>query len=209
MTGGPFFCDLSQHPDYAQRVGVIVSVWAQVEMRLSVIFGILLRAPVWTAWDAFFSLQNSKARTDMIRSLATGLDDRLPERQALLDLVERCSRAAGPRNAYAHRSWILERGKLYQLDKPAVPVETSLKHHVSLKNMDADIAALRKLETDLRDFLIVFGNKYPLRLERDRHDPEPWPGKWPGHTPRPKRGAVQKRPDSPVAAPPQPQSSGE
>ena len=42
----PFqICNLSAHPEYARRVGAIVSLWSMVELRLSIIFGFLLRAP--------------------------------------------------------------------------------------------------------------------------------------------------------------------
>ena len=42
----PFqICDLSEHPEYARCVGAIVSFWSMVELRLSIIFGFLLRAP--------------------------------------------------------------------------------------------------------------------------------------------------------------------
>jgi hypothetical protein len=29
-------CDLSQHPEYARRVGEIVSLWSMIELRLSI-----------------------------------------------------------------------------------------------------------------------------------------------------------------------------
>jgi hypothetical protein len=182
-TASPFqISDLSTHPEYARRVGEIVSLWAVIELRLSIIFGILLRAPPWQAWDAFFTLQNSRARIDMVRALAHSLDDRIPEKVELITLVERVQKAPAARNGYAHRPWIEYKGKLYQLDKPAVPIEESAKHHIGLQKMDNDLSDLRSLNSDLNEFQGRFGNRYPLPLEVRTDSPEPWPGKWPGRT---------------------------
>jgi hypothetical protein len=174
--------DLSAHPEYAKRVGKIVALWSMIELRLSILFGMLLRAPPWQAWEAFFAIANAKARIDMLRALAVALDNRLPERAELLDLLERAQNAPAARHGYAHRPWIEYKGKLYQMDMPAVPIERSAKHHVSTKTMDADFASLEKLSEDLSAFQGRFGNKYLLPLERRTDSPEPWPGKWPGRT---------------------------
>ena len=80
-------CDLSQHPEYARRVGEIVSLWSMIELRLSILFGMLLRAPPWEAWEAFFAINNAKARIDMLRALAFALDDRIPEKPKLIALL--------------------------------------------------------------------------------------------------------------------------
>lgn len=158
-------CDLSQHPQYARRVGEIVSLWSMVELRLSIIFGMLLRSPPWTAWQAFFAIMNAKARTDMVRALATALDHRLPERTELIALVERVNRAPAARHGYAHRPWILADGKLYQLDTPAVPIEKSAKHRITTKQLDTDCKSLRQLNADLNEFQGRFGNKYLTPIE--------------------------------------------
>lgn len=179
-------CDLSRHPEYARRVGEIVSLWAMVELRLSIIFGALLRSPPWTAWQAFFASANARARTNMVMALAVALDHRLPERDELIALIQRVNDAPAARHGYAHRPWVLAKGKLYQLDMPAVPLQKSKKHHVSTKKLDADCAALRALDADLNAFLQRFGNNYLLMLEylTTREPQQPWPGKWPGHIPR-------------------------
>jgi hypothetical protein len=187
-TGNPFqICDLSQHPDYARRVGEIVSLWSMIELRLSIIFGMLLRAPPWTAWEAFFAINNAKARIDMIRALALVLDDRIPEKPQLINLLKRAQKAPAARHGYAHRPWVEQSDKLYQLDMPAVPIEQSAKHPVTIAQMDTDIVALRTLNSDLNEFQGRFGNKYLLPLERRAESTEPWPGKWPGSVPRPTR----------------------
>jgi hypothetical protein len=166
--------------------GEIVSLWAMIELRLSIIFGALLRAPPWTAWQAFFAIMNAKARTDMLRALTNALDHRLPERDELLALVNRAIKAPAARHRYAHRPWILENGKLYQLEMPAVPIEKSAKNHITTKQLDADCTALRKLDADLYEFVGRFANKYLLQLEgqASREPQQPWPGKWPAHIPR-------------------------
>jgi hypothetical protein len=176
--------DLAAYPEYARRVGEIVSVWSMIELRLSIVFGMLLRAPPWQAWEAFFAINNAKARIDMLRALARALDDRIPEKPELLKLLERAKNAPAARHGYAHGPWIEYKGKLYQMDKPAVPIEDSAKHHVSTKTMDADFASLKQLSDDLNGFQGHFGNKYLLPLERRAESPEPWPGKWPGRIPR-------------------------
>jgi hypothetical protein len=176
--------DLSQYPEYARRVGEIVSLWSMIELRLSIIFGMLLRAPAWQAWEAFFAINNAKARIDMLRALATALDDRIPEKRELLALLTRTQEAPVARHGYAHRPWIACKGKVYQMDKPAVPIEESAKHHVSTKTMDEDFASLKSLNDALNDFQRRFGNKYLFRLEVPAYSPEPWPGKWPGRIPR-------------------------
>ena len=135
--------DLSQHPEYARRVGEIVSLWSQIELRLSIVFGMLLRAPPWQAWEAFFAVNNAMARIQMLRALAVALDDRIPEKPELLSLIQRAQNAPAARHGYAHRPWIEYKGKLYQMDMPAVPIEDSAKHHVSTKTMDADFASLK------------------------------------------------------------------
>ena len=187
QTGNPFqIVDLSEHPEYARRVGEIVSLWAMIELRLSIVFGMLLRAPPWQAWEAFFAINNAKARIDMLRALAVALDDRIPEKSELLDLLKRAQDAPAARHGYAHRPWVEYKGQLYQMDMPAIPIEDSGKHHVSTRTMDADISSLKKLSDDLMKFQGRFGNKYLLMLESSaRSDsPDPWPGKWPGRNPR-------------------------
>ena len=155
-------------------------------MRLSITFGFLLRSPPWMAWEAFFAIRNTKSRADMLRALAMALDHRLPERAELIALIDRISKAPVARHGYAHRPWIFQKGKLYQLDTPAVPFEKSAKHRVTTKQLDADYAALLKLTTELNEFHIRFGNKYRTRLELEvtREPGLPWPGKWPVHVPR-------------------------
>ena len=115
-------CDLSQHPEYARRVGEVVSLWSMIELQLSIIFGTLLRAPPWTAWQAFSAITNARSRTEMVRALTDALDHRLPERDELINLINRVQKAPAGRNRYAHRPWIFENGKLYQLETPAVPI---------------------------------------------------------------------------------------
>jgi hypothetical protein len=177
----PFqICDLSDHPEYARRLGEIVALWSMIELRLSIVFGYVLRAPPWQAWEAFFAINNAKARIDMLRALAHALDDRIPEKTELLKLVERAQNAPVARHGYAHRPWVEYKGKLYQVDMPAVPIEGSAKHHVSTKTMDADFASLKQLNDDLNEFQGRFGSKYLLPLEVRTDSPEPWPGKWPG-----------------------------
>jgi hypothetical protein len=176
--------DLSDHPEYAQRVGKIVALWSMIELRLSIVFGMLLRAPPWQAWEAFFAINNAKARIDMLRALAFALDDRIPEKPDLIALLKRAQNAPAARHGYAHRPWIEYKGKLYQMDMPTVPIEDSAKHHVSTKTMDEDFASLKALNDDLYRFQGDFGNKYLLPLEVRADAPEPWPGKWPGRTPR-------------------------
>ena len=93
----------------------------------------------------------------MVRALANALDHRLPERDELVSLIDRVLKAPKARNSYAHRPWILENGKLYQLEMPAVPIERSLKHRVTTKQLDADCVALRKLHAELREFCVRLG----------------------------------------------------
>ena len=178
-------CDLSQHPEYARRVGEVVSLWSMIELQLSIIFGTLLRAPPWTAWQAFSAITNARSRTEMVRALTDGLDHRLPERDELINLINRVQKAPAARNRYAHRPWILENGKLYQLEMPAVPIEASVRHRVTTKQLDADCDILRKLNADLHEFQGRFGNKYktPVELEVSRMPEIPWPGKLPVHIP--------------------------
>jgi hypothetical protein len=181
--------DLSDHPEYAQRVGKIVALWAMIELRLSILFGLLLRAPPWQAWEAFFAVNNANARITMLRALANALDDRIPEKAELITLLERAQRAPAARHGYAHRPWLEYKGKLRQMDKPAVPIGDSATHHVSTKVMDADFASLKTLNDDLNAYQGRFANKYLLSLEPNARvgSPEPWPGKWPGRTRHRKR----------------------
>ena len=184
QDASPFqIVDLSEHPEYARRVGEIVSLWSMIELRLSIIFGMLLRAPAWQAWEAFFAVNNAKARIDMLRALAVALDDRLPEKPELLALLKRTQEAPAARHGYAHRPWIEYKDRLYQMDKPAVPIEDSAKHHIATKTMDEDFASLKALNDDLNNFQGRFGNKYLFRLEVPAHSLDPWPGKWPGRVP--------------------------
>ena len=186
QPGAVQLVDLSAYPEYARRVGEIVSLWSMIELRLSIMFGMLLRAPPWQAWEAFFAINNAEARIDMLRALAVSLDERISEKRELLALIQRAQDAPAARHGYAHRPWIEYKGKLYQMDMPAVPIGDSAKHHVSTKTMDADFAALKKLNEDLNEFQGRFANKYLLMLEPNaRSDSSaPWPGKWPGRNPR-------------------------
>ena len=54
MTHTFEICDLSGHPEYARRVGELVSLWALIELRLSVIFASLLRSPPWNGMAGVF-----------------------------------------------------------------------------------------------------------------------------------------------------------
>ena len=96
--------DLSGHPEYAACVGEIVAVWSKIELRLSVLFSFLLRAPPWTAWAAWFSLFNSKSRQDMIRSLVAGLEAELPEKASLIRMIDRVAKAPTARQGYAQQT---------------------------------------------------------------------------------------------------------
>jgi hypothetical protein len=178
-------CDLSGHPEYARRVGEIMSLWALIELKLSLLFGMLLRSPPWTAWEAFFALSNARSRVNVIRSLAKSLDARLPEREELLALIKRVSDAPAVRNGYAHKPWVLRDGKLYQLDLPAIPIEASKMHHVSITRLNEDCAALRYLHQEVSEFDTRFSNKYLLQLEPQvTRTSDPWPGMAPEHTRR-------------------------
>ncbi len=179
-------CDLSDYPEYSCRVGSMMAVWAIIEMHMSNIFGALLRAPPWTAWQAFFAIANAKARTDMVHALGAALDHRIPEKDELIALVERMRKAATVRNNYAHRPWLLSNGKLFQLDGPTVPAENSKKHRVTIKQLDKDQAILVALCNGVSGFSTRFGNKYRLPLEPfvSREPHVAWPGKWPEHIPR-------------------------
>jgi hypothetical protein len=178
--------NLSEHPEYAKRVGAIVSLWSIIELRLSIIFGALLRAPPWTAWQAYFAIFNQRARTDMVRALAIALDHRLPERNELIELMERVRKAPAARHGYAHRPWMTDGKRLFQMQMPAVPIEKSTRHRVTTKQLDADFATLQKLNADLLEFQGRFQNKYltPIEFLVSREPQTPWPGKWPEHIPR-------------------------
>jgi hypothetical protein len=121
----------------------------------------------------------------MVCALARALDHRLIERDELIQLMDRVGRAPIARNGYAHKPWLLAAGKLYQLDEPAMPIEKSKKHRVTTKQLDKDIAILRTLHGDLKQFVVQFANKYPLQLEPQvSRMPQPWPGKLPLQIPR-------------------------
>jgi hypothetical protein len=197
QTGNPIqLCDLDSFPEYAQRVGAIVSLWSIIELRLSVVFGSLLRCPPWTAWQAYFSTFNQRARTDMVRALAMALDHRLPERDELIALVERIRRAPAARHGYAHRPWMTDGKRLFQMEMPAVPIEKSTKHRVTTKQLDNDFVFLQKLNDDLWEFQQRFQNKYltPIEILVSREPQTPWPGKWPEHIPRPKKQRDRRTP---------------
>ena len=177
--------DLSGHPEYAACVGEIVAVWSKIELRLSLLFSFLLRAPPWTAWAAWFSLFNSKARQDMMRALVAELQAELPEKAEPISIINRVAKAPTARHGYAHKPWLLVGEKVYQLDLPAMPLEASRKHHISLNMLQRDRDALRKLEADLNEFVQRFGNTYPMLLDWHlTRQSAPWPGRF---TARPER----------------------
>jgi hypothetical protein len=171
--------DLSRHPAYAARVGEIVALWSLIEMRLSILFAQLLRAPPWTTWTAWFALFNSKARQDMVRALSHALDATLPEKAEIMALVQRIAEAPNARRGYAHKPWLLVGNEIYQLDVPAMPLENSRKHHVALKTLEQERDALISLEADLTQFLIRFGNRYHLPIDPKLEGQQPWPGRFP------------------------------
>ena len=152
---------------------------SKIELRLSVLFSFLLRAPPWTAWAAWSALFNSNSRRGMIRALVAELDRDLPERAELLELTERVAKVPPARNAYAHRPWLLVGDRIYQLDSPAMPLDQSLKHHVALVSLERERDFLAEARCRL-DRLCDPVRQYLSAAARPEltRQPRPWPGKF-------------------------------
>jgi len=130
-------------------------------------------------YSAFFS-------EPALRALTKALDDKLPERLNCFADRPRWSRS-GSQACVRALAMDRPKGKLYQMDMRAVPIEGSAKHRVTTRQLDLDFTSLKRLNDNLNEFQGRFGNKYLLRVEVPTGSPDRWPGNWPGRTPHRKR----------------------
>ena len=169
----PQLYDLSKHPAYARTVGQIFALWAMVEFRFCALFTTLLRSPPWLGQAAFYSIYNSKARADMTRALASRLSKTNPDRQRLLDLIGDIENGPVARHGYAHKPWLLHKGKVYQMDEIAPHLADAKKHHVSLTQLRADLRELKSLEKKVNDFVADYSARNPTQFYMSDED-VPW-----------------------------------
>ena len=89
-------------PDHLRLIGLIVVAWSDVEYKLVSLFALTLRIPMETARAAFYAIESSGARLDVLRAtLPTAIDDD-NSRTEVIDLLHEAQSLLAQRNKFAH-----------------------------------------------------------------------------------------------------------
>lgn len=101
---------LSQRPQLAAHVGIITSLWAQVDVNLGNLLAIVLQADAHVATAMYIAISNDGARSAAMRAAAKEClgPDLLTEFE---DVLGRVSEAAEQRNKVVHAIWAVPENK--------------------------------------------------------------------------------------------------
>jgi hypothetical protein len=104
--------NLEKRPALARALGELCAEWAHMELKMFGIFASLTGAPLLMSRTIFYSLHTTRARSDMLMSLARAVLGTVPEGDVdhplnkLETLLAAINRSAGKRNAYVHDAWV-------------------------------------------------------------------------------------------------------
>jgi hypothetical protein len=99
-------------PEYLQAFGLLEVEWNRIEGELFYVFYQLCGARIDKAHAIFFSLQNHRARREMVEELALyALANRPQARKGFAALMRRVRNAAAKRNEIVHTLWAWNGGQ--------------------------------------------------------------------------------------------------
>ena len=161
----PYY-DLSDHPELALALGRIAATWALVEHQLCNVLTALLRCPPQRGHAVYYAIINNSARIDMLRSIALDKTLDAKDRKTIMRLLERAQTAAGKRNGYIHKLWLLENNHVYAAETLSKDFPRGKKRKVHPPEIKKVIFEIRVLAHDVGEFLIDFTTRHPLALRK-------------------------------------------
>jgi hypothetical protein len=100
-----------EYREHAQKLGEISGSWAFIEHQLALTLGLLIRRKYYGD-KIYFSLANTKARLDIIRSLVANMIMPDDFRQQFAKMFSSLKHIAERRNNLVHCDWTLREGKI-------------------------------------------------------------------------------------------------
>jgi len=155
---------IADHPDYAEKLGIITAEWSGFEFALCLLFQCMLGVDGNRAEAIFFSLTNNRSRREIIASLSKALiSDNVDLRNKIDRILRRSRSAASRRNALAHGIWHFgegaDSGGTISLDRDTGILKAS---QIEAKALDQTISQLRILRKDIHMLAIEVKNTlYP------------------------------------------------
>lgn len=92
-------------PEYLQAFGLLEVEWNRLEGGLFHLFGQVCGSDFWRAHAIFFSLQNHRARRELVEAAAVEAIDTQDVRDELARLMRRMRNASAKRNEIVHTIW--------------------------------------------------------------------------------------------------------
>ena len=161
----PYY-DLSDHPEHALALGRIAATWALVEHQLCSVLIALLQCPPQRGHATYYAIVNNNARINMLRSISLDKTISNRDRKTILRLLKRSQAAAGKRNGYIHKLWLLENDHVYAAETLTREFPRGKKRRVNPAEFEPVISDMRSLAHDLGEFLIDFTTRHPIVVRK-------------------------------------------
>ncbi len=96
--------DLPDNAEISSHLGVVVSLWSEMETRLAEVFGVIAGMDSVIAMKIFTAIENEGSRKAVFMKLA---EERLPQnlKEELLDIFRAIKESSKSRNKVAHGIW--------------------------------------------------------------------------------------------------------
>jgi hypothetical protein len=181
---------LELHTQHAVAVAKIAAIFSTIEFELCQLFSWMLQCYPIHAAAAYYQLQNSKARIDMIRGLIPHLHD-ADERSVVSDIITLASECARIRNLYCHALWQRKDDKIYLTENLDSRYPHGTRRLVSLRDILLDTETVQGNLSRIESMFVTLTEKRALVLAPEALKPSYAP-KFHG------RRAHRAQPDAPI-----------
>jgi DNA repair ATPase RecN len=163
---------LDNEPKHAEQLGHISSAWSNLELNLYVLFEFMSGAPPAIARSIWNSVESTRGRREMVFGIGQVLIDNESEKNILDDILRRIGKTSKQRNKYVHDTWGVADTDKHEIFQIRDQSSASQKmEEVTLPDMQATVAHIKKLGGELQDFRIRIAPKLGAWLEKYRKLP--------------------------------------
>lgn len=129
--------EFDRNPEFARLLGIMLERWSFLERELAISLSHLLDGNSDAAFAIIYSMNATKVRIELVRSVARSVMPDGPEKSGLLYLLDKINKLARERNEFVHGEYAgAEGGQLERLllrPMNATPFELQIVSHVDLQ----------------------------------------------------------------------------
>lgn len=165
--------NLDAEPLHAEQLGHICVRWANLEWQMYHLFQLISGSPPAVARAAFYSIESTRGRREMLLGIGSVLFGKSNEQNKLEDILRRIGKTSSQRNKYIHDTWGVAstiKHEIFQM-RLSSSGDKHIMDEVTIPDMKNTVAQISKLTEELNSFREMVSPKVPELLEKYRQLP--------------------------------------